>query len=150
MAEKLPLDPLAQQCMTFCAIVKALEGSINTENVLPTLDKIWHWTHATLSSFVWEHIAPEVPHPPVDVDPPTDGLLRSEFTVKDIVMVTKGEGSRGPWTLWKITDTEGGEYTTFNRNRFEIGKRYATTFREVPRGNFVQKRIEDAFELQEG
>ena len=31
---------LAQQCMTFSAIMKAMQGSLNTENVLVTADPV--------------------------------------------------------------------------------------------------------------
>ena len=40
---------LSQHGMMFGAIVKALQGSLNTENVIPTCDKVWEWTKATLA-----------------------------------------------------------------------------------------------------
>ena len=52
-----PPDPnnlIPQMCMTFSAIVKAMQGSLNGENVLPVSDKVWAWIKCTLGEAMLE------------------------------------------------------------------------------------------------
>jgi hypothetical protein len=37
--------------MTFCSIIKSMQGHLTADNVLPTLDKVWNWTRATLAEY---------------------------------------------------------------------------------------------------
>ena len=45
-----PKTLLEQQCMTFCAVMKAMEGHLTEHNILATCDKVWRWTRETLNA----------------------------------------------------------------------------------------------------
>ena len=44
-----PKTPLEQQAMTFSAIMKAIQGHLTADNVLPVADKVWRWTVVTIT-----------------------------------------------------------------------------------------------------
>ena len=75
-----PPDPnlIPQLCMTFSAIVKAMQGHLTADNVLPVLDKVWHWTKVTLGEAMLEipkeptTTSSELP-PPSSESPPKKG-----------------------------------------------------------------------------
>ena len=45
-----PKTLLEQQCMTFYAVMKAMEGHLTEHNILATCDKVWRWTRETLNA----------------------------------------------------------------------------------------------------
>ena len=45
-----PKTFLEQRCMMFGAIVKALQGQLNQNNVISVLDGVWTWTGITLTA----------------------------------------------------------------------------------------------------
>jgi hypothetical protein len=36
--------------MTFCAVMKAMEGHLTEHNIVATCDKVWRWTCETLNA----------------------------------------------------------------------------------------------------
>jgi hypothetical protein len=133
---------LQQQCMTFCAIVKAMQGHVTNENVLPVLDKVWNWTKATLA----EHNTglpkdpPEAPEKETNRQLP-DNVKECVICVEDVKVLRSGTGSRGAWTLYKVFDEKKREYTTFAGSDFEIGMTYHITFTEERKRQYLQRQI---------
>ena len=44
-----PKSLLEQQAMTFCALMKAMQGHLTADNILSVADKVWRWTVVTLN-----------------------------------------------------------------------------------------------------
>jgi hypothetical protein len=57
--------------MTFCAVMKAMEGHLAEHNILSTCDKVWNWTKITLAHELAETNGPLAPppDPPVEIAP---------------------------------------------------------------------------------
>jgi len=53
--------------------------------------------------------------------------LRKNTRIADAFILKTGTGSRGPWTLYGITDAEGVMYTTFNATDYQVALECKTT-----------------------
>ena len=142
-----PKTLLEQQCMTFCAIMKAMEGHLTEHNILSTCDKVWHWTKFTLASELAETNGPlePPPDPPVEIEHPRpDGLESRKILVYDLKVKTGTNKNKKPYTRYAVTDEGGMEYTTFNKScgeQFEVGKSYGIVFRFKQDDSYTSREI---------
>jgi hypothetical protein len=148
-----PKTLLEQQCMTFCAVMKAMEGHLTEHNILSTCDKVWMWTKTTLAAELVETNSPvePPPNPPVEVEKTLpDGTERHQIIVTDVSVLKSGKGRNNqPYTLWKVVDEQHMDYTTFEGTHFDLGKRYGIAFKEIQQGKYLQRRITDFTPLEE-
>jgi hypothetical protein len=148
-----PKTLLEQQCMTFCAVMKAMEGHLIEHNILSTCDKVWQWTKITLTAEL-EATNGELQPPP---DPPVEpelmlpnGQIRRQILVTDITIHRKGTSKAGkPYTIWQVTDGGGIPYTTWSSSQFELGKSYAILFKPKEFNGTTQREIIESVPVEE-
>lgn len=78
--------------------------------------------------------------------------MKKQITIREIEVVKEGVSKRGPWTLYRVTDTEGKKYSAFSNvlNAVEAGMgdtiiaEISSTKTKTDKGEFVNLTIESA------
>jgi hypothetical protein len=148
-----PKTLLEQQCMTFCAIMKAMEGHLTEHNILGTCDKVWNWTKHPLAAELTAMNGELQPPPDPPVEPELmlpNGQIRRQILVTDIAIHRKGTSKAGkPYTIRQVTDEGGIAYTTWSSSQFELGKSYAILFKPKEFNGTMQREIIESVLVEE-
>lgn len=78
-----PKTLLEQQCITFCAILKAMQGHLTADNVLSVADKVWKWTEETLKHAVSPSPAETPETPTVEAPPAQNGTQETVYYISE-------------------------------------------------------------------